>query len=238
MKEFREYWTFLSIRGALTIIAAVGIVGAPVAASAMLSVPVWLRLGVDFLATYMVIDATVLILLNRMLPKQARRKNALYLQAGVGLAAGVVLYLMVYGIIGTASLAWVVAGALLLAAAAEVFVAQDTHLEYGCVSCYTTAIVLAACGIALPFASGLGAESMCQVLAGVVGLYGLSQFVVAARMLFLEYRSEHPAAVMSEEWRTMMEPSAHAALPQRKIALVVPARQAAVPGEHSLLKTA
>jgi hypothetical protein len=192
MKAFRDYWTFLAIRGALAIVAAIVIAAMPFGAAWIMTIPVALALTADCLAAFSIFDGAVAILLNRLLPEQATHRRALFAQTAVGAAAATLLFFIVYGLIGIHALLWIVAAQFAAAALVEFIVARDTHAQYRCLSCYSTSMVLAFCALLLPFAAGLDASRITAALAGCVALYGLG-----ARMLFLEYRSTHPADTLS-----------------------------------------
>ncbi|WP_263384698.1 hypothetical protein [Granulicella arctica] len=222
MKAFHEYWTFSAIRGALTLLAGLAILTLPQATATMLSIPVLITLSILCLATYSVFDAGVMILLAKLLPRRATHRNTFYGQALIALVAGALLFLVGYGLLNLKWLMWLAASQAALAAVAEFIVARDTHRQYGCLSCYATSIVLAASAVTLPFAAGWNADRMSLALAGYVSLYGLSQFFLGARMLFVEYRSGHPAAIASGAWRAdMLEPTAPPlqSLASRKVCL-------------------
>jgi hypothetical protein len=204
MKNFKQYWTFSAIRGALTVIVAAGIAAVPQAATAILSIPVTLGFAIDVLAVYILLDAGAMFLLAIVMPAQARNRRVLFVQAAAAVFFGTVLYLFTYGAINPRYLLLCVASYAAVMAVVEIFVARDTHAQYGCTSCFSTAMVLAASALALPFASGLDAAGTSVVLAGFVGIYGVSQLLLAARMLVLDYRAGHPAAVLSEAWRAEM----------------------------------
>ena len=51
----------------------------------------------------------------------------------------------------------------------------------------------------------LNAEQTALALTGYVALYGTLQLAVGARMLFKEYRAEHPATQLSMSWREQMD---------------------------------
>jgi len=204
MKNFRDYWSFLTIRGAMTILACVAIWVFPRAAFFIQWSPVLAALAVNCLAIYSVFDGGVMVLLNRLLPTRAGGRWALYVQAAIALITGSVLFLVACEVLSMKYVVWVVAGQAALAAVAEWFVARDTHRQYGCLSCYAISMVLACCAVGLPFAKGLDADQMSLALAGYVGLYGMSQFIVGGRMLFVEYRVEQPAPVTDETWRSSM----------------------------------
>ena len=196
MKAFRDYWTFLAIRGALAIVAAIVIAAMPFGAAWIMTIPVALALTADCLAAFSIFDGAVAIMLNRLLPEQATHRRALFAQTAVGAAAATLLFFIVYGLIGIHALLWIVA-AQFAAALVEFIVARDTHAQYRCLSCYSTSMVLAFCALLLPFAAGLDASRITAALAGCVALYGLSELTMGARMLFLEYRSTHPADTLS-----------------------------------------
>ena len=207
MKSFREYWTFSAIRGALTLIVATGMFLVPYAASAIVEIPFMLALVVDVLAAYMLMDAGANFLLATQLPATAGHRKLLYAQAVTSVVFGGTYYLFTYGAISPQRLMLIVALQACMAAIFELEAARDTHRQYGCASCYSTAAVLLASAIGLPFASLLDAQDMTLVLVGYVGAYGGIQLTLAARMLFVEYRSEHPAPMMSMAWRTLMQPN-------------------------------
>ncbi|ADW69449.1 hypothetical protein [Granulicella tundricola] len=214
MKAFQQYWTFSAIRGAMTILASCFILALPLTTSSMLSLPVLVALAIDCLATYTIFDGAVMILLERLMPTRATNRRILYGQAGIALVLGTTFYLFGYGMLNQSWLLWIVAAQAAMAAGAEFLIARNTHQEYGCLSCYSTSMVLGLCAVFLPFANGLNATDTSYVLAAYVGLYGASELFLGGRMLFAEYRSEHPAAVASEAWKVaMLEPEAAPLLP-------------------------
>ena len=209
MKSFHEYWTFSAIRGALTMLACIAILALPQATSSMLSLPVLITLLILCLATYSVFDAGLMILLVKLLPARAKHARAFYGQAVVATVVGILLYLVAYEELSLRWLMLLASSQAAFAAIAEFIVAQDTHRQYRCLSCYATGIVLVAAAVGLPFAAGMDANVMSLALAGYVGLYGMSQFLLGARMLFVEYRKEHPAAIASTAWQAaMVQPAA------------------------------
>jgi hypothetical protein len=201
MKAFREYWTFSAIRGAMTLLASIAIVTLPYVTASALSMPVLIGLAIDCWATYMVLDAAVIVLLAKMLPARARNLSALYWQALMNVCVAGTLYLIVYGVI---DLRWAVGIATFqagFAAVVEWRVARQTHGEYSCLSCYSTAIALAFSAVCLPFAMGLDGSNAPLAVAAFVGLYGMCELSLGGRMLFIEYRAGHPAAMASQAWR-------------------------------------
>ncbi|SNS24424.1 hypothetical protein SAMN05421770_101154 [Granulicella rosea] len=210
MNDFREYWTFSSIRGALTLLAAAGILALPQVTASMLSLPVLETLAIAGWATYCIFDGVVLLLLGHLLPARATTSRTVYAQAIAGLAAGALLFLVGYNDMDARWLVGIGAAQAAFAAYAEWRVARDTHRVYGCLSCYATAIALTVATFALPIALAYGAVSLA--VAAYAGLYGASELLTGSRMLFLEYRAGHPAAVASQAWRTEKTPFAAAAV--------------------------
>lgn len=210
MKDFREYWTFLAIRGALTLVAAFIIVAMPFGAALIITIPVALALAADCLAVYSIFDGAVLILLNRMLPARAARRNILFAQTAVGVAACILLFFVVYGLLSLNAVVWIIAAQFATGAVVEYFIARDTHSQYGCLSCYSTSMVLAFCAITLPLAGHLTAAQITQALGASVALFGLSQFLMGARMLFVEYRASHPAPALYQDWASHFTPAPQA----------------------------
>jgi hypothetical protein len=208
MKSFNNYWTFNTIRGAMTLLAAVAIAAVPRAAAAMLSIPLLIGFSIACYATYIFSDAPVMILLAKLLPQTVTGRKVLYPQAVIGALIGTLLFLIAYDVLPLSWLMGLAAAQAAVAAAAEFLVARSTHRQYGCLSCYSSVIVLAASAIALPFASRLDPAGMSLALATYVALFGASELTVGARMLFLEYRAEHPAPeFLSQEWRAAMQPA-------------------------------
>jgi hypothetical protein len=210
MQSFREYWTFSAIRGALTLLVAAVVYFLPQATAGMFHAPVSIYVALSCFAVYFIFDAAVMVLLTLLLPGRVSGSRVLYAQAGWGLVTAGLIYAISYGAMAMHWLMIVVAVQTAVGAIAEESVASGTHPVYGCLSCYTSAIVLGVAALGLPFAGGLDATATSLILASVVGLYGASELSVGGRMLFLEYRSEHPAPVLVEAWRAEMEPPAAA----------------------------
>ena len=206
MKDFREYWTFLAIRGALTLVGAFIMVALPFGAAVIMTIPVAVALSADCLAVYSILDGASVVLLNRMLPERATRRNALFALTAVGAVVGILLFCIVYNLLTPQALVWILSAQFATGALVEYFVARDTHSQYGCLSCYSIFIVLAFCAVALPFAGHLGAPRIVEAVGVSIALYGLSQFMMGARMLFVEYRASHPAPGLSQAWRASLDP--------------------------------
>jgi hypothetical protein len=209
MKPFHQYWTFSAIRGAMTVFASLAIFAVPQGLAFIFNAPVVVGLAINCLATFSIFDGGVMILLANLLPARATNRKMLYGQALMAISSGLLLYAVIGGVVGLHWLMWIAALQAALAAFAELMVARDTHQQYGCLSCYTTSMVLGFSALALPFAGGLNATGMSIALASYIGLYGTSELVLGGRMLFLEYRSTHPAVRASEAWRIeMLNPAA------------------------------
>jgi len=203
MKAFHSYWSFTAIRGALTLIVSVGILGLPYFAHALMTIPVVLALAIDVLAVYAMLDAGALFLIGTATPSKGSGRDARFVQAGGSVVIGAALYILTHGEFSQ-FLMLIVAAHATACALAEFFAARQTHRQYRSILCYASFVVLAACAITLPFASLLSVADQLFVLSTYVGLYGATQLVLGARMLFLEYRAEHPAPAFSDAWRAEM----------------------------------
>jgi hypothetical protein len=204
MKSFHEYWTFSTIRGALTVLASMFIFAAPQGLALLSKGPLLAGLAITFLATFSIFDGGVMILLAYLLPARATHRTAFYGQALMAVFYGLLLYLVAGEVVNMRWLMLIVASQAALAALSELRIALDTHQQYDCLSCYTTPIVLGVSAMVLPFASRFDAAGMTITLASYAGLHGASELILGGRMLFLEYRSEHPAILQSEAWREML----------------------------------
>ena len=203
MKAFHSYWSFSAIRGALTLIVSVGIFGLPYFAHALVTIPVMLGLAIDVLAVYAMLEGGALVLLGASMPSSSLGRKTRYMQAAFSVAIGGVLFLMAHGEFSQ-YLMWVVAAQAAIAAIAEYSAARQTYREYHCLSCYAAAFLLVACAVALPLAGRMSLDNQLFVLSTYVGLYGTTQLLLGARMLFLEYRVEHPASAPSNAWQAEM----------------------------------
>lgn len=207
MKSFHEYWTFSAIRGALTVLASMIIFVAPQGLAFVFKGPLLVGVAITFLATVSIFDGGVMILLANLLPARATHRKAFYGQALMAMFFGLLLYMVVGGAINMRWLMLLVASQAALAAISELRVARDTNEQYECLSCYLTPIVLGVSAILLPFASRLDAAGMTIALASYAGAHGASELILGGRMLFLEFRSEHPATLPSDSWKNMRNPA-------------------------------
>jgi hypothetical protein len=199
MKSFHEYWTFSTVRGAITLVASMFILAVPSAAALIFHGPLIIGFAINCLATFSVFDGAIMILLGILLPARAQNRKAFYAQSAASIVSGLMLYLVGGGVLPPVDLLYITASQAAFAAFAELSIAQDTHRQYGCASCYTTALILAASAIALPFAATLDATGIALAIGTYVGLHGASELVLGGRMLFLEFRSEHSVA-LSQVW--------------------------------------
>ncbi len=205
MKNFHEYWSFTAVRGIFALFAAVAIVALPRAVASLFVLPVLLGFAIALFALFVFFDTAVTVLLSRLLPDAAASRRAYSPQIGFAAVATTLLFLTGYHVLPLAWLAWLAAAQAAVTAAAEFTIAGSTHKQYGCLSCYTTTIALAVSAVALPFAGLLSPTDLALALAAYLGLFGLSEFSLGARMLFLQYRAEHPAAdFLDESWRAFM----------------------------------
>ena len=203
MKAFHSYWSFSAIRGVLTVIVSVGIFGLPYFAHALVTIPVMLGLAIDVLAVYAMLEGGALVLLGVSMPANVLGHKTRFTQAAFSVVIGAVLFLMAHGEFSQ-RLMWAVAALAAIAAVSEFTVARQTYCEYHSFSCYAAAILLALSAVVLPFASALTIDNQLLVLSTYVGLYGSTQLLLSVRMLFLEYRAEHPAPAFSDAWQAEM----------------------------------
>jgi hypothetical protein len=238
MKAFHEYWSFSAIRGIMALFAAIAIVAIPRAAADLFSIPVLLLLAVALYALYNFFDAAAMILLAAVLPFKANKRRAFVVQSALAFVFGILLLLVGYRVL---SISWLFGIAMLQAATSavtEFLVARGTHRVYGCLSCYSTAIVLACAALALPFAVVLDPVNQALALAAYLTLFGFSEWLTGGRMLFLDYRAEHPMPQwLSTTWHESMTiaPAPTPALPlemtELQLSACEPTSCAACPAE-------
>jgi hypothetical protein len=205
MKNFHEYWSFTAIRGIFAFFAAVAIVALPRAVASLFNLPVLLGFAIALFALYTFFDMAVTTLLSRLLPDTAAGRRAYYPQIAFAAVVTALLFLTGYHMLSYQWLVGLAAAQAAVAAVAEFLVARSTHKEYGCLSCYSTAIALAFSALALPFAGLLGTTDLALALAAYLALFGASEFSLGGRMLFLEFRAGHPAAqFLDPSWRAEM----------------------------------
>jgi hypothetical protein len=207
MKNFHEYWSFTAVRGVFALLAASAIIALPRAVASLFALPVLLGFAIALFALYIFFDTAVTMLLSRLLPDADAGRRAYYPQIAFAAVATTLLFLTGYHVLSLTWLVWLAAAQAAVTAVAEFQVARSTHKEYGCLSCYTTAIVLGVAAVALPFGGLLDSTGIALALAAYIALFGLSEFSLGARMLFVQYRAEHPAPqFLDESWRASMTP--------------------------------
>jgi hypothetical protein len=205
MKNFHEYWSFTAVRGIFALLAAGAIVALPRAVASLFVLPILLGFAIALFALYVFFDTAVTVLLSRLLPDAAAGCRAYYPQIAFAVIVITLLFLTGYGVLSLKWLVWLAAAQAAMTAAAEFLAARSTHKEYGCLSCYSTALVLALSALALPFAGLLDSTGIAMALAAYIGLFGFSEFCLGARMLFVQYRADHPAPrFLDESWRASM----------------------------------
>lgn len=223
MKSFHEYWSFTAMRGIFALLAAISIVAIPRAISSFFELPILLGFAIGLFALYTFFDLAATALLDSLLPDAAGgRRN--YLQFAFIALVTVLLFLTGYHVLSLGWLVWLAAAQAAVTALAEFLIARSTHREYGCLSCYSTAIVLAVSAIALPFTGRLDSTGIALALASYLGLLGLSELTLGSRMLFTEYRGGNPAPqFLDQTWRALMT----AQLSTQPVAMITRAARAA-----------
>jgi hypothetical protein len=211
MKSFHEYWSFNAIRGVFALLAAALIVAAPRVSASFLTIPFYIAIAIAAYATYTIFDMAIMVILAKLLPSKKNERRSFYVEACLAFIFATLLFLVGYRILSLSWLMYIVALQAAVAAVAEFLVAEGTHRTYGCLSCYSSAIVLAVAALALPFAGVLPPPEMSLALAAYLSAVGLSELFLGSRMLFLEYRAEHPAKPISMDWRMAMEQAAEPA---------------------------
>jgi len=192
--------------------AATAIVLMPRAAAELFSMPILLGFAIGIFALFTFFDMAWTVLLSVVMPSEATGRKALIPAAFVTFGIVLALFLVGYGVLPPRLLVWLAAAQAAVSAVAEYQVAKSTHPQYGCLSCYTTVFVQAAAALALPFAGGLNDVDLSLALAGYLVLFGTSELSLGGRMLFLEYRAEHPAPQFDLAWKAEMEPVARPAV--------------------------
>ena len=205
MKNFHEYWSFTAIRGIFAVFAAIAIVAVPRAVTSLFGIPVLFGFAIALFALYTFFDMAVTTLLSKLLPDTATGRRAYYPQIAFALIVTALLFLTGYHVLSLTWLVWLAAAQAAITAVAEFQIARSTHKEYGCLSCYTTTLVLAVAAFTLPFAGVLSSTDIALALAGYLAILGLSEFSLGGRMLFVQYRAEHPAKqFLDMSWQAAM----------------------------------
>jgi hypothetical protein len=204
MKNFHEYWSFTAVRGIFALFAATAIVALPRAVASLFALPILLGFAIALFALYTFFDTAVTILLSRLLPDAAASRRAYYPQIAFAGVVTILLFLTGYRVLSLAWLVWLAAAQAAITAVAEFLVARTTHKQYGCLSCYSTAIVLVVAALALPFAGLLDTTGIALALAAYIAAFGLSEFLLGTRMLFVQFQAAHPALAFDTSWRDAM----------------------------------
>lgn len=208
MTRYHEYWSFAAVRGVLALLAAAVVVALPRAIADLFSIPVLLAFSISAFALWAVFDSATTILLANLFPSHATGRKTLLPQAVIVFVIAALLFLTGYRVLPAGTLVWLVAAQAAFSALAEFRIARTTHQTYRCLSCYMTAITFAVAALAVPFAASLSASDMTLALGAYLTLIGSSEFALSSRMLFLEYRKEHPAPpFLSTDWKNAMEPA-------------------------------
>ena len=205
MKTFHEYWSFTAMRGVFALFAAIAIIAIPRAVSSLFALPILIGFAIGLFALYTFFEMAATSLLAQLLPNAVLGRRAYYPQIAIAAIITILLFLTGYQVLSLGWLLWLAAVQAATSAAAEFLIARSTHREYKCLSCYSTAIVLAVSAVALPLASGLSTTGMAFALATYLGIFGVSESTLGGRMLLLEYRSEHPThQLVDDSWRALM----------------------------------
>jgi hypothetical protein len=204
MKSYRDYWTFSAVRGFIALALSTGMVLLPLLAVGIIGMPMSLGLAINVFIAYLLLDCVATILLAVTFPVSGRAKKMLFLQVGGEFAVAAALYAMTLLRLDPHYLLALAAGQALVCAATEFTIAQETNKQYHCLSCYASAFFLIAAALGLPLLGTLDATNAALGLATFTASFGLVQMFVGGRMLYLEYRSEHPALSMEEAWGNRM----------------------------------
>jgi hypothetical protein len=204
MKNFHEYWSFTAVRGVFALFAAAAIVAVPRAVASLFVLPILLGFAIALFALYTFFDTAVTLLLSTLLPDAAAGRRAYYPQIAFAAVVTTLLFLTGYHVLSLRWLVWLAAAQAIITAVAEFLIARTTHKQYGCLSCYSTTIVLAISAIALPFAGFLGTTGIALALAAYLAAFGLSEFLLGTRMLFVQFQAVHPAPAFDMSWRDAM----------------------------------
>src|ERR1700721_4646171 len=100
MKPFHQYWTFSTIRGAMTVFAALAIFAVPQGQAFIFNGPAVIGLAINCLATFSIFDGGAVILLANLLPARAINRKVLYGQALMAIFSGLLLYAVISGGVG------------------------------------------------------------------------------------------------------------------------------------------
>jgi hypothetical protein len=204
MKSYRDYWTFSAIRGFITLALATGMVVLPLLAVGIIGMPMSLGLAINVFIAYLLLDCIATILLAIMFPTPGRVKTMLLLQIAGEFTVAAALYTATLLQVNPHYLLALAAGQALVCAVTEFTIAQETHKQYRCLSCYATVFFLTVAALGLPLLGALDATNAALGLATFTAAFGLTQISVGGRMLFTEYRANHPAQSMQQAWGNRM----------------------------------
>ena len=196
MKSFTEYWSATLVRGLLAILTATAILFIPAMASTLLLLPFAVIISILCLAAYATIDSAIVLVTSFMIPHSPLNKHltarlALRIQGIAGVLIGMLLFVIVYD---RTDLHWFLYLAALQAAATaitEFIVARRTTFPHTAGWSYASSAIAALSAIALLFGHDFDPRQLAWLLYGYLGIFGITLFALAARMLFAERTAAH-----------------------------------------------
>lgn len=197
MNRYERFWTATMIRGILALLVGSAIAVIPDMAMTLLLLPFALAISILGLAAYGIADS-VIIFITSFIPSFKAARIALRFQAICGVFVGLLLFAIVYDHVQLHWFFYLIALQALFTAGLEFVIARHTSKRHGSRWNFAAAIVAMTCGVtyliaALTAEVYLVSSSIAWLVYGYLGAFGLTECLMAARMLYFERRYTHLA---------------------------------------------
>ena len=192
MESYTRYWVASMTRGAVAVLAGLGVLVLPQMINLVFLIPFAILISVMCLAAYGMLDSLIVLSMSFLIPHHETGRIALRLQGAGGAICGGLLFFLVYDHSQLQWFLYLAAAQAVGTALTEFMVGRGTSVHHGSRWCYASAGVAALSAVVLMFGVNLEPQRIAWLLFGYLGVFGFTLSILSARMLFADRGANHP----------------------------------------------
>ena len=201
MNRYENFWIATIFRGVLAILLASAILVVPDMARTLLLLPFAIAFAVLSLAAYGVADS-ILVFVTSFFASLRPARVGLRLQSAVGVILGVLFFSILFDKLQLHWFLYLIALQAFAAAYSEFLVARHTSRRHGSRWSYAAAGDALVCAVGYASVAAFATDNLTErqiafFVYAYLGVFGIAQVLMAARMLHIERQADalaHEAA--------------------------------------------
>jgi len=194
MNRYENFWIVTIFRGALAILLGSAILVVPDMTRTLLLLPFAVAFAVLSLAAYAVADS-ILVFITSFFASLRPARVALRLQSAVGVILGVLFFSILFDKLQLHWFLYLIALQAFAAAYSEFLVARHTSRLHGSRWSYAAAGAALLCAVGYAIVAAFAPDNLTErqiafFVYAYLGVFGIAQILMAARMLHIERQTD------------------------------------------------